>query len=565
MKKLFSMVLAFIVIISTLPSAFAANEVKTKGSLTIHKYANEKGAETGEATGEAGQKIPDGATPLEGVEYEVVQIASFEVITKDGEIVKEAVKEVKNATPISKKTGANGKVTFDDLPIGRYLVKEVSGPANVNLNTEPYTIDIPMTDKEGKKLNYDVHIYPKNEIKRGAVELTKTDDAGKPLKDVAFTLYHKESDKVVVTQDGKELKDLKTDADGKIHIDGLLYGEYYFKESKALPGYVLDPKKREFKIEKSGAFPKDGQAGYGEIVKLDKIINYEKPTIDKKINGNLNGLPVNVNEEFTYDIKTTLPGDIHTYKKYVVTDKVDPRLTIIGTPVVTIDGKEVSSDVVKVTLGEKTAEGQLVTVTVENFKALEGKKELHLQIKAKVNADIKGGEKIENTANIDYETGDNVTPEPEDETTTPPVTVVVTTGKISLKKVDGENQKALQGAKFELRKDGKVVEVNGVKIVGESDAEGMINWGEIPYGEYEIVEIEAPTYKNDKGEVKSYQKLREPIKVTINKDNQTVKLTVENNKSGWILPATGGIGTILFTVVGLVLMGAAFMFLRRKA
>ena len=53
-----------------------------------------------------------------------------------------------------------------------------------------------------------------------------------------------------------------------------------------------------------------------------------------------------------------------------------------------------------------------MTVTVENFEALKGKKELHLQIKAKVNADIKGGEKIENIANIDYETGDKVTPEP---------------------------------------------------------------------------------------------------------------------------------------------------------
>lgn len=58
----------------------------------------------------------------------------------------------------------------------------------------------------------------------------------------------------------------------------------------------------------------------------------------------------------------------------MITDNVDPKLTIIGTPVVTIDGEKVSSDVVKVTLGEKTAAGQLVTVTVENFKALEGKK-----------------------------------------------------------------------------------------------------------------------------------------------------------------------------------------------
>ncbi|BCB40284.1 adhesin [Bacillus cereus] len=564
MKKLFSMVLAFILMFSTLPSAFAANEAPTKGSLTIHKYAHEKDGQEGEAgTGEPGQKIPEGATPIEGVEYEVIQIASFEVITKDGEIVKEGEKEVKNATPIKDKTGKDGTVKFDNLPIGRYLVKEISGPTNVNLNTDPYTIEIPMTDKEGKKLNYDVHIYPKNEIKRGAVELTKTDDAGKPLENVEFTLYHKGTDKVVVDKAGKELKDLKTDKDGKIRVDGLLHGEYYFKESKALPGYVLDPKHREFKIEKSGAFPKDGQAGYGEIVKLDTIINYKKPTIDKKINGNLNGLPINVDEEFTYDIKTTLPGDIHKYKKYVITDNVDPKLTIIGTPVVTIDGEKVSSDVVKVTLGEKTPAGQLVTVTVENFAALKDKKELHLQIKAKVNGDINGGTEIKNIAKIDYETGDEVTP-PDDETTTPPVTVIVTDGKISLKKIDGATKDALEGAKFELRKDGKVVKVKGVDVVGVSDKDGMINWGNIPYGEYEIVEIEAPKY-TDKGEVKSYQKLREPIKVKIDKDNQTVKLTVENNKSGWILPATGGIGTILFTVVGLVLMGVAFMFLRRKA
>ncbi|MDA1828635.1 MULTISPECIES: SpaH/EbpB family LPXTG-anchored major pilin [Bacillus cereus group] len=564
MKKVFSMVLAFILMLSTLPSAFAANEVPTKGSLTIHKYAHEKDGQKGEeGTGEPGQKVPEGATPIKGVKYEVVKVATFKVIERNGEIVKEAVEKVDNATPISDVTGEDGTVTFKDLPIGRYLVKEVSGPDNVNINTEPYTIDIPMTDKEGKKLNYDVHIYPKNEIKRGAVELTKVDDAGKPLKDVEFTLYHKGTDKVVVDKAGKELKDLKTDKDGKIRVDGLLYGEYYFKESKALEGYVLDPKKYEFKVEKSGAFPKDGQAGYGEIVKLDKIINYKKPTIDKKINGNLNGLPINVDEEFTYDIKTKLPGDIHLYKKYVITDNVDPRLTIIGTPVVTIDGEKVSSDVVKVTLGEKTAAVQLVTVTVENFAALKDKKELHLQIKAKVNGDINGGTVIENIAKIDYETGDKVTP-PDDETTTPPVKVIVTDGKISLKKIDGATKDALEGAKFELRKDGKVVKVKGVDVVGVSDKDRIINWNNIPYGEYEIVEIEAPKY-TDKGEVKSYQKLREPIKVKIDKDNQTVKLTVENNKSGWILPATGGIGTILFTVVGLVLMGAAFMFLRRKA
>ena len=72
------------------------------------------------------------------------------MIERNGEIVKEAIEKVDNATPISDVTGEDGTVTFKDLPIGRYLVKEVSGPDNVNINTEPYTIDIPMTDKEGK-------------------------------------------------------------------------------------------------------------------------------------------------------------------------------------------------------------------------------------------------------------------------------------------------------------------------------------------------------------------------------------------------------------------------------
>ena len=44
---------------------------------------------------------------------------------------------------------------------------------------------------------------------------------------------------------------------------------------------------------------------------------------------------------------------------------------------------------------------------------------------------------------------------------------------------------------------------------------------------------------------KLHQLLKDPIDVKISENNQTVKLTIENNKSGWILPVTGGIGTTL--------------------
>ena len=85
---------------------------------------------------------------------------------------KEDVKPVMGATPNQVVTDDNGQAV-KDLPLGRYEVKEVAGPPHVNLNPNTYTVDIPLTNKEGKVLNYDVHMYPKNEIKRGAVDLIK--------------------------------------------------------------------------------------------------------------------------------------------------------------------------------------------------------------------------------------------------------------------------------------------------------------------------------------------------------------------------------------------------------
>ena len=41
-------------------------------------------------------------------------------------------------------------------------------------------------------------------------------------------------------------KELVTDANGHIRVRGLVYGEYYFQETKAPKGYVIDPTKREF-------------------------------------------------------------------------------------------------------------------------------------------------------------------------------------------------------------------------------------------------------------------------------------------------------------------------------
>ncbi len=76
-------------------------------------------------------------------------------------------------------------------------------------------------------------------------------------------------------------------------------------------------------------------------VKLEKdVVNFKEPTIEKTINDDSKNAGINRETEYTYDIKTLLPEDIQTYKNYVVTDVLDDRLEIVGTPVVTIDGKK---------------------------------------------------------------------------------------------------------------------------------------------------------------------------------------------------------------------------------
>ena len=56
--------------------------------------------------------------------------------------------------------------------------------------------------------------------------------------------------------------------------------------------------------------------------------NYEEPIIDKKINGDLESLPINTKTDYNYDIKTLIPEDIKDYKSYIVTDVLDSRLEI---------------------------------------------------------------------------------------------------------------------------------------------------------------------------------------------------------------------------------------------
>lgn len=213
---------------------------------------------------------------------------------------------------------------------------------------------------------------------------------------------------------------------------------------------------------------------------------------------------------------------------------------------------------------------------------------------ATANADLEtisqdnNGDGNVNTAYLDYNNnpyGDGSTWENQTDT------AAVYSYGIIVKKVDKSNKNPLSGAGFTLKKSGdssaiRFVGSNGVYHVATSDGSATLAVGDsgdkmgklvisgLDVGIYELTETKAPN---------GYIKLSAPVTITITDDNSNgkvddgsasvdgtdgyVELTVENGK-GFTLPSTGGMGTMLFTAIGTVLMGGGLvlllLYLRRR-
>ncbi|HEM3217932.1 TPA: isopeptide-forming domain-containing fimbrial protein [Streptococcus suis 2524] len=146
----------------------------------------------------------------------------------------------------------------------------------------------------------------------------------------------------------------------------------------------------------------------------------EDPTVEKKINRDLTEAVVLPESNYTYNITSTLPVDITSYKAYAIVDELDENLAIQGTPVMAkIDGVDMTQ------FFDVKVAGQKVTATMKNFEnaaALAGKK-VELVITAQVKSTSKAP-KIDNTAKVTYQNKSHVDGTPDSETPpTPPVTV----------------------------------------------------------------------------------------------------------------------------------------------
>ena len=131
----------------------------------------------------------------------------------------------------------DGKINLKGLEYGKFRVDEVSTLWNYVLNKEPMYFEI-------KENNQVVKLEMENKKIRANVELIKIDaDTKRPLEGAEFELWNGE----------KLVGEYTTNKDGKIVVENLEAGNYYWHEIKAPEHYEINQDKDlSFVIDKDG-------------------------------------------------------------------------------------------------------------------------------------------------------------------------------------------------------------------------------------------------------------------------------------------------------------------------
>lgn len=392
-------------------------------------------------------------------------------------------------------------------------------------------------------------------------------------------------------------KNAATDGKYTATFTGLDYGYYVV----AVPGATLA----------------DAKGQYAALVRVHSTtvsvdIKGDLPTVDKKVQVNGTGkdaTDAKIGDTLTFTLTSTIP-DMSAYSTYTFNfkDTLSKGLTFEQVKSVKVGDTTLTADT-DYTVTPPTAHDNTLTVAMNDFKnkqqANAGKK-ITVTYTATLNKDaVVGGAGNVNSATIQYSNNPSTNGTGESE----PSKVRVFTYGFTVDKYTGKNYDdtatRLAGAEFTLAHKGgtaisfvKVADSatqNAVYRVAKADEagatttittpeNGKVEFRGLENGEYTLTETKAPA---------GYNKLASAIGVKVNGQNNgtdtthaTVTITYNNdnngsnydqtasngvipvqNKSGVILPGTGGMGTIAFTVIGVLViaLGVAWTLKRKNA
>lgn len=141
-------------------------------------------------------------------------------------------------------TGADGRAVAEELPVYadvagkqpiRYTVTEINVEDKYR-QPEPQTVTL----TEHAVVTVDVE----NRISRGSIQLLKVDHDGvTPLEGAVYRFWY---------EDGTEITTATTDKDGKITVENILYGKFYYQEQTPPEGYDRDETIYEASVDYDG-------------------------------------------------------------------------------------------------------------------------------------------------------------------------------------------------------------------------------------------------------------------------------------------------------------------------
>lgn len=317
----------------------------------------------------------------------------------------------------------------------------------------------------------------------------------------------------------------------------------------------------------------------------DVYLKGKKPDVDKTVNGN-DWTSAQVGDTIRFKVESMVPNMTgYTEYHFQLTDTMSSGLTVSADTLnekVTIGNQVLTKDTnYTVEIADQT-----ITIKIKDFIKYQAQanETIVFEYSAVLNEKAVEKDKETNTANVEYGNDPNQL----DKGT--PDTVIVRTHKLTITKTNQDGSEKLAGAQFKLYKgdaasgdpikfvklgDGKyrVAIKNALNATdtlespnGNDGVKGIITISGLDAGTYTLVETKAPD---------GYNKLDNPTTITIqatsnnNGTDVTVsgnEVTVKNNK-GSLLPETGGMGTVLFTVVGvggILAVGYSFMKSNKK-
>lgn len=367
-----------------------------------------------------------------------------------------------------------------------------------------------------------------------------------------------------------------------------------------------------------GATVADTNSQYAALVRVhstsvDAEIKGALPTVDKKVQVNGTGkdaTDAKIGDTLTFTLTSTIP-DMSAYSTYTFNfkDTLSKGLTFGQVDSVKVGDTALTTDTDYTVATAPADNGKtLLTVAMKDFKTKQqanaGKK-ITVTYAATLNKDaVVGGAGNVNSATIQYSNNPSTNGTGESE----PSKVRVFTYGFTVDKYTGKNYDdtatRLAGAEFTLAHKGgtaisfvKVADSatqNAVYRVAKADeagatttittpANGKVDFRGLENGEYTLTETKAPA---------GYNKLASAIGVKVDGQNNgtdtthaTVVIKYDNNngsvydqtasngvipvqnKPGVVLPGTGGMGTIAFTVIGVLViaLGVAWTLKRKNA